>query len=614
MLRPVLTRVLRGSTVLRSESPLPVLASASASVWASLFALLFALACSDHETQPPPSPTPAKSAVTARAEATPSSQEQKNPNVQKVASRGSERPLPAFEGRTFDGDRLSISSLIGKRLVIFFFNPEVASAETVSLAVSSVAAQRAEFNFNVLGIAIGSNPVKSQEFIEKLGFDFPVIDDSRGRITGKLGLRAPVMLLSVDPEGFLGELAMGAFTTDSPDASETIANQIREKLRIPSTTANASIAALDRRQIAPTFVTPRLAGGDPFDLASLAGKPLVLIFFLHTCPHCHAALHFLQEELGKIPADNRPALVAVSISNRGSNAVVGAALRGEKIDVDELILLADPAGDLASLYGVFGGVPVVNLIDGSGRIVQRIQGWEGGRETALLRMQLAKIAGVRVPMLLNPKGYTGADACGVCHVDEYNSWTFTRHASAYDTLVTHGQQRDGECVSCHVAGFGQPGGFTLAEKPHHLEDVSCENCHGRGGPHLSPEFVKNDNYETACLVCHNKEHSLGFEYASFLPKISHRAIAALDETERALMLASQGKPRDVLPQAADHVGSNTCRSCHAGEFATWSQSGHAHAGKTLTQAGKASIAECLACHTTGFERAGGFPASATRIA
>ena len=49
-------------------------------------------------------------------------------------------------------------------------------------------------------------------------------------------------------------------------------------------------------------------------------------------------------------------------------------------------------------------------------------------------------------MLLNPKGYTGADACGVCHVDEYNSWRFTNHATAYDTLVTHGKERDAECV------------------------------------------------------------------------------------------------------------------------------------------------------------------------
>ena len=533
-----------------------------------------------------------------------------NPNVQRVARRENERPLPAFEGRTLTGERLSISSLIGKRLVLFFFNPEVESAEVVSRAVVSIASQRAEFNFNMVGVAIGSNGLAASEFVAKFGFDFPVIDDSGGRITAKLGLRTPVMILSVDPEGFLGELAIGSFATESPDAWKSIAGQIREKLRIPSPD-DTGAGALDQRPFAPDFETLRLAGGDPFKLASLKGKPLVLIFFLHTCPHCHAALQFLQKQLAAMPEDKRPALVAISIANSAGDAAVRAALREQNIELDDLTILADPSSSVANEYGVFAGVPVIYLIDRSGRITRRFQGWEEGREQALMRMQLAQIAGVRVPMLLNPKGYTGADACGVCHVDEYNSWLFTEHSSAYDTLVTHGQERDAECVSCHVAGFDQPGGFTLADRPHHLENVSCENCHGRGGPHLSPGFVAGGSYESACLTCHNKEHSLGFEYATFLPKISHRVMAAQTAAEREKMLASHGKPRDVLPQAADHVGSNACRSCHASEFATWSQSGHAHAGETLTKAGKAGDAACLACHTTGFGKSAGFPASAT---
>ena len=48
-----------------------------------------------------------------------------------------------------------------------------------------------------------------------------------------------------------------------------------------------------------------------------------------------------------------------------------------------------------------------------------------------------------------------------------------------------------------------------------------------GSKNLSPGFAKEDDYESVCLVCHNKEHSLGFAYASFAPKISHEAIANL---------------------------------------------------------------------------------------
>ena len=36
------------------------------------------------------------------------------------------------------------------------------------------------------------------------------------------------------------------------------------------------------------------------------GKPLVLIFFLHTCPHCHEELAFLRTQLEAIPEDKRP--------------------------------------------------------------------------------------------------------------------------------------------------------------------------------------------------------------------------------------------------------------------------------------------------------------------
>jgi len=611
MLRPVLANVLFASCGLRSASAAPLSRHAARNrtalpVTALTLALGFALSCgadsspASRENTEPSAGAP----VTAKSDA------KSNPNLQTVSARGSERPLPAFEGRTLTGDRISISSLIGKRLVLFFFNPEVESAAVVSRAIASVAAQRAEFNFNILGIAIGSNPVTASEFVSKMGFDFPVIDDSRGRITAKLGLRAPVVLLSVDPEGFLGELAMGSFATEAENAWTTIADQIRQKLRIPSPDDSSSTGALDQRPLAPAFDTPLLAGGGNFSLSSRKGKPLVLIFFLHSCPHCHSALNFLQAELSKMEKEKRPEVIAVSISSRAGNSVVRASLRSEGIDVDELILLSDPTEEVAGQYGVFGGVPVIYLIDDTGRIVRRIQGWEGGREQALLRMQLAQVAGSRVPMLLNPKGYTGSEVCGICHVDEYNSWRFTQHASAYDTLVTHGQERDAECVSCHVAGFGEPGGFTLEEKPHHLENVSCENCHGRGGPHLSPGFVTAHDYQSACLSCHNKEHSLGFEYASFLPRISHQAIAGLSTAERAEMLALRGKPRDVLPQSADHVGSNACRSCHSAEFDTWSQSGHGHAGETLTRASKAGDAACLACHTTGFGRPGGFPAEA----
>ena len=165
-----------------------------------------------------------------------------------------------------------------------------------------------------------------------------------------------------------------------------------------------------------------------------------------------------------------------------------------------------------------------------------------------------------------------------------------------------------------MVGYNEAGGFQSARETPELEDVGCESCHGRGGPHLSPQFVAEGNYQTACGSCHNPTHSLGFEYASFLPRVSHAANAAIaklpPEQKRERLAALGAKRKDLLPTNAVYVGSVACRSCHAAEHATWAESPHAHAVDTLEAVRKQSNPDCLRCHTTGYGRPGGFPEKA----
>jgi hypothetical protein len=173
-------------------------------------------------------------------------------------------------------------------------------------------------------------------------------------------------------------------------------------------------------------------------------------------------------------------------------------------------------------------------------------------------------------------------------------------------------------VGCHVVGFGQEGGFDLDKKPRELENVGCESCHGRGGPHLSPGAVAKGDYQSACLVCHDTKHSLGFEYATFLPKVSHAAnahILAMPREQRQKIMEERGALRtDLLPTAARHVGSDACRSCHAKEYESWAAGPHARALASLQTKHKAGDANCLKCHTTGFGREGGFQPGAAASA
>jgi hypothetical protein len=246
-------------------------------------------------------------------------------------------------------------------------------------------------------------------------------------------------------------------------------------------------------------------------------------------------------------------------------------------------------------------------VNAEGRIVYRTQGWREDRDPALVRMYLHRIAGEPIPMLLSRKGYTGNDACSVCHEREAATWSITPHARAYGTLVTHGQERDAECVSCHVVGFGKPGGYSFAAPAPHLENVGCETCHGRGGPHLSPDFVGEGGYAAVCVTCHDQKHSLGFDYETFLPGVSHAAIASLSDAERRQRFHEGLSHRELLPSSADYVGSDACQSCHEAEYATWAASPHAHAVDTLRTEGKAGESDCLKCHTTAYGRSGGFP-------
>ena len=172
-------------------------------------------------------------------------------------------------------------------------------------------------------------------------------------------------------------------------------------------------------------------------------------------------------------------------------------------------------------------MPVIFGIDAAGRIQWRVDGWRDDRDPPLMKMRLAILAGEKAPMLLHTTGYSGDEFCATCHASQHDTWLTTAHAQAFDTLVRHGADRNAECVGCHVVGFGKPGGYDLAKPAAELEGVGCETCHGRGGPHLSPGAAPGGDYSATCLGCHDPKHSLGFDYATFLPRVSHAANASL---------------------------------------------------------------------------------------
>lgn len=522
----------------------------------------------------------------------------------REAARQEVPPLPSFEGRTLDGKPLSTRSFPGQRLILFCFNPGVEHAADYARALAKVSPERGRHNFAILGVAMGLDPAEARAFAAKNKLDFPILDDSDGQIGTTLGLQSPLMLVGSDADGRVGLAVVGMEHDEASPSAATLEGRVRDYLRLPR--AGAAVdGTLEELPVAPPFEAKRLDGGT-FRLADTKGRPVVLMFFLSTCSHCQDALRFFRDELARIPENVRPAFVGIAIDNRTWS--VESALQEKSLGFFPVLTDEDRAVQTA--YGSFAKVPDILMIDASGRIVFRDTGWEGSHDPDVMRMRLARLAGREAPMLLSRTGFSGNDACAVCHAAEAAAWRFTEHASAFDTLVTRGSDRDEKCVGCHVVGFGERGGWTVAGREEHLEDVGCESCHGRGGGHLEPKpkTAAPTDYRPACARCHDAKHSLGFQFEAFLPKVSHAAIAALAPAERAKLVAEQDRPRDLLPKTSAFAGSMACRSCHEKEYATWSRSAHARSVESLRKEGKDDEGKCLACHVTGYDRPGGFPA------
>ena len=120
-------------------------------------------------------------------------------------------------------------------------------------------------------------------------------------------------------------------------------------------------------------------------------------------------------------------------------------------------------------------------------------------------------------------GYTGSERCATCHEKEYAIWSESRHAHAFDVLVSANQDFNSKCVGCHTVGFRRSEGFVNLKATPELIHVGCESCHGPSGDH--PDRVAAGGYggtdTGACTSCHTSDNSPEFDPSTYIPKILH---------------------------------------------------------------------------------------------
>jgi hypothetical protein len=138
--------------------------------------------------------------------------------------------------------------------------------------------------------------------------------------------------------------------------------------------------------------------------------------------------------------------------------------------------------------------------------------------------------------------YVGYGKCRTCHLEQFNSWERSAHATAMESLPRD-QRREGRCLVCHSTGFGE-----AAAQGRVFEQVQCEACHGPGSLYKSPTIMSKGEYranpqrqedlareaglspmgEQTCRPCHGGTLPEGhpvprpFDYRTALQKIRHR--------------------------------------------------------------------------------------------
>ncbi len=121
---------------------------------------------------------------------------------------------------------------------------------------------------------------------------------------------------------------------------------------------------------------------------------------------------------------------------------------------------------------------------------------------------------------ISSERFIGADKCGRCHEAQYTQWLTTSHSKAFATLERDSKQTEEKCIGCHVTGWQKPNGFAMNSSDPDLKSVQCESCHDVGTKHGRGSQVAKVTKDV-CLNCHTGEWAKGFDFASYLPKVTH---------------------------------------------------------------------------------------------
>lgn len=196
--------------------------------------------------------------------------------------------------------------------------------------------------------------------------------------------------------------------------------------------------------------------------------------------------------------------------------------------------------------------------------------------------------------------FIGRAVCATCHGDinrafgSYNGVPFVpgmkdaSHVFANFVGQAHGQDFRhkgpldinaldgfaGACIPCHVTGFQEASGFKSSAETPHLEDISCEECHGPGSNHAGAPSSSNinrvPNAQTTCWDCHVPDYKVlrgtppAITDASAILHDRAPGSVGFHHAQASLLVGVMGANLPVI-QGPHQLVDNTCVTCHLNE-------------------------------------------------
>ncbi len=204
-------------------------------------------------------------------------------------------------------------------------------------------------------------------------------------------------------------------------------------------------------------------------------------------------------------------------AQKSTNTIVQqTGLRGQF--VGELVLIVDPAGKVAE-WGS-RNASLDSVYPEKAEITAQIKQIEDQAKEMLKVDQQKKAS--EIESKISSDKFLGSEKCQRCHEEQYAQWRTTPHATAFAVLENQQKQADAQCVSCHVTGSGQAGGYTANLKEPDLRNVGCESCHAIGTQHARGDKAAPIT-EATCTACHTGEwgKAKGWDFAAYMTKIKH---------------------------------------------------------------------------------------------